>query len=48
MAAPFVTGVAALLLSKYPTMDTKSLKKTILDNVDVIGSLNGLCVTGGR
>lgn len=47
-AAPFVTAVAALLLSKYPDITMSQIKNTILSNVDVVSSLNGLCVTGGR
>lgn len=47
-AAPYVAGVAALLLSKYPCMSTSEIKKAILDNVDEIDALEGKCVTGGR
>ena len=36
MATPFVTGVAALLLSKNPNLTTAELKKGILDNADLI------------
>ncbi len=48
LAAPFVTGVAALILSKCPTLSAAELKGFILDNVDVVSSLAGKCVTGGR
>lgn len=47
-AAPYVAGVAALLLSKYPCLSTSEIKDAILDNVDEIGALDGKCVTGGR
>lgn len=47
MATPHVAGAAALLLSKC-TLDTASLKATLLNNVDVIASLQGKTVTGGR
>ena len=55
-ATPFVTGVASMLLAKYPYMTPSDLKQTIMMNVDVIVSnpnegvegLEGLCVTGGR
>ncbi len=48
LATPFVTGVAALLLSKYPCMTPAEIKASILNNVDEIDALDGLCVTGGR
>lgn len=48
MAAPFVTGVAALILAKYPDMHPLHLKRTIMNNVDRAETLRGLCVTGGR
>ena len=48
LAAPFVTGVAALILSKCPTLSAAELKGFILDNVDAVPSLAGKCVTGGR
>lgn len=48
MATPMVTGVAALLLSNYPTLTPNQLKSAILDNVDQIDSFKDLCVSGGR
>ena len=48
MAAPFVTGVAALLKSKYPGMDAKALKYYIEKNVDSITILDEKVRTGGR
>lgn len=48
MAAPYVTGVAALLLSKYPDLMACEIKDTILTNVDEISALEDLCATGGR
>ena len=48
MATPFVTGVAVLLLAKYPNMTASEIKNTILANVDVDSRLTGLCVAGGR
>ena len=48
LAALFVTGVAALILSKCPTLSAAELKGFILDNVDAVPSLVGKCVTGGR
>jgi subtilisin family serine protease len=48
MATPHVAGVAALVLSKTPTLTTAQLKSTILTNTDPIPSLSGRTTTGGR
>jgi serine protease len=48
MAAPFVTGAAALTLSADATMSTSQLKAAILNGVDTLPSLAGLVRTGGR
>ncbi len=48
IAAPYVTGVAALLMSYYPNMTPAQVKAAILNNVDSVTSLSGYCVTGGR
>lgn len=54
MAAPHVTGVAALLLSIHPELTAAELKQAILNSVDVIYDEYGnsvfgnLCVSGGR
>lgn len=47
-AAPFVTGVAALLLSKYPNLTPLMIKEIIMKTVDKNSSLSELCVSGGR
>lgn len=47
MAAPHVTGVAALIYSKFPSLSSNAIKTRILDNVTKVLSLNGYCVTGG-
>lgn len=47
-SAPYVTGVAALLLSYWPSLTTQQIKNSILNNVDVMSSLSGYCVTGGK
>lgn len=47
-SAAFVSGVAALVLSRYPDMNTAHLKKTIMKTVDKIDALSDKCVTGGR
>ncbi len=47
MAAPHVSGSALLLLSSC-SLSTAALKQTLLSNVDVLPSLTGKTVTGGR
>jgi thermitase len=48
MAAPFVTGVAGLIKSKYPKLTNAQIKDAILSNVDKLPSLNGKVASGGR
>jgi len=59
MATPHVAGAVALVLSAgcpafindykmYPDSFAAIVRDMILDSVDVLSSLNGLCVTGGR
>lgn len=48
MAAPYVTGVAALLKAQNTSLTWEQIKIRILDNVDYISSLGNLCVSGGR
>jgi subtilisin family serine protease len=48
MAAPHVTGAAALLLSVDPTLSLPSLKATLMNSVDLLPQWAGLTVTGGR
>jgi subtilisin family serine protease len=47
MATPHVSGAAMLVLSAC-SLNTASLKSTLLANVDPISSLTNLTVTGGR
>ncbi len=47
LAAPFVTGVAALMLSINPNLEPEQLKYTIMNNVTKISTLSDLCVSGG-
>lgn len=48
MAAPLVTGTAALVLSRAPTLTPEQLKARILDTVDPLPTLEGLLRSGGR
>ena len=48
IAAPMVAGTAALLLSYNPYLTALELKEAILKSVDIIPSMNGKTVTGGR
>ena len=47
-SAPFVTGVAALILGNSPYLSPQDVKSIIMDNVDVLESLAGKCVSNGR
>lgn len=48
MAAPHVSGVAALAMAVDPTLTVSQLKEALLASVDKIPSLAGKTVTGGR
>ncbi len=48
MAAPHVSGCAALLLAYNPLATVAELKEAILKGVDVIPALEDRCVSGGR
>ena len=48
MATPMVAGVAALVLSKNPSMSVDELRKLLLNSVDKLQVLKGKVVTGGR
>ena len=48
MAAPMVSGVAALLLSQNPNMSWRELKDTILSSVEPVSRFRGKNRTGGR
>lgn len=47
-AAPFVTGVAALIMSIKPNMSVYDIKKCILYGADTLTSLRRYCLTSGR
>jgi len=48
MAAPHVSGLAGLILARYPGITRDELKDRILNGVDIITSLNGKVLTNGR
>ena len=48
MATPFVSGVAALVKAKDPSLTNLQVRSAILNNVDAKSSLSGKVVTGGR
>lgn len=48
MAAPHVSGVAGLIKARFPNADSLEMKTRILNGVDVVSSLVGKTVTGGR
>ena len=48
MAAPHVSGLAGLILGRYPGITLNELKDRILNGVDVVAGLNGMVLTNGR
>jgi len=48
MAAPFVSGLAGLVLSSNPALSTSEVKELIINNVDPLPSLSSITVSGGR
>jgi subtilisin family serine protease len=48
MAAPHVSGLAALLLSAKPGLTPSQLKEYIINNVDKVPAFSGKTVSGGR
>jgi hypothetical protein len=48
MAAPYVSGAAALYLSRYPGNSMQQVRDALLGSVDPLASLAGKTVTGGR
>ncbi len=48
MATPYVTGIAALMLSVNPNLTPVQIKNIIIQTVDTNSSLLGKCSSGGR
>jgi PKD repeat protein len=48
MATPFVSGLAALLIAKEPSLTPAKLKARIMDTVDKLPGFAGKTVSGGR
>jgi len=48
MAAPFVTGLAALIWAKEPQLSYLEVKERILKGVDIVPQLKGLVASSGR
>lgn len=48
MATPHVSGACGLLWSLDTSIDYLDIRNAILEGVDVVSSLSGKCVTGGR
>lgn len=47
-AAPYVAGVATLIMAKYPSLSIAEVKERILNSVDVSSAYIGYCSTNGR
>jgi subtilisin family serine protease len=48
MAAPLVSGVLALMIARRPDLSYFQIKQALLNNVDVLPSLQGRVSSGGR
>ncbi|NLV27995.1 MAG: S8 family serine peptidase [Methanomicrobiales archaeon] len=48
MATPHVAGLAALLLSKDPSLSPTALKSKIMESVDKLSAFSGKIISGGR
>jgi subtilisin family serine protease len=48
MAAPHVSGIAALMLQRFQGIPPVEVRDRILASVDPVTALTGWCVTGGR
>ncbi|MEK6982959.1 MAG: fibronectin type III domain-containing protein [Nanoarchaeota archaeon] len=48
MATPHVSGAAALIKAKYPSITYTQIKSRLLSSVDRVPSMSGITLTGGR
>lgn len=48
MAAPHVSGAAALMLAHQPTATVAQLRDWLLDGIDLLPALDGVVASGGR
>ena len=48
MATPHVAGVAGLIKAQYPDFGSDEIKARLMSGVDVIPSMDGITVSGGR
>ncbi|MBI2659191.1 S8 family serine peptidase [Candidatus Woesearchaeota archaeon] len=48
MATPHVSGVAGLIKAQFPLLTSDGIKARLLEGVDLISSMQGITVTGGR
>ncbi|MBT8439341.1 MAG: S8 family serine peptidase, partial [Gammaproteobacteria bacterium] len=48
MAAPHVSGVAAMVMAEYAGLSPVEVKAYIMDSVDLLPAFNGITVSGGR
>ncbi|VAW90400.1 Serine protease, subtilase family [hydrothermal vent metagenome] len=48
MAAPHVSGAAALILDQVPTLSINDLKSRLMDSTDQIPALSGITISEGR
>ena len=48
IATPYVSGIAALILSYYPDLNYAQIKKRIINGIDEVSELNGLVNSNGR
>lgn len=48
MAAPHVSGLAALVWSQFPTLDHHQVKARILNSIDAVPELETKTISGGR
>lgn len=47
-AAPFVTGVAALILARHPNTSPATIKSALINSVNPVSAFSNICVSGGR